>query len=168
MVTKVLCQTTVPKEKRHIIGNTFVRILNDIVCDHLKSNLGQTVFFSQGTAFKVLNMGDPPAKSAESTTNEDAIKTYPQLETKLAKSLQSNDGLSIVEPLKDFYEDEVRVLGRHLDVPSQLLDRHPVPVHGLAMRIICAEKPYKEEDFFATTAMLKVIVNYTVLQKQVS
>ena len=71
--------------------------------------------------------------------------------------------------MKDFYEDEVSVLGRHLDVPShQFLDRHPVPVHGLAMRIICAEKPYKKEDFFATTAMLKVIVNYTPLQKQVS
>ncbi|KAH9393117.1 hypothetical protein TYRP_006228 [Tyrophagus putrescentiae] len=167
MLTKMLCQTTAPEEKRHIIGDTFVRILSDILNDHLKLSPEQKVFFSQGTAFKVLNMGEPPAKSAESTANEDAIKTYPQLETKLAKSLQGNDGLSIVEPLKDFYEDEVRVLGRHLDVPShQFLDRHPVPVHGLAMRIICAEKPYKEEDFFATTAMLKVIVNYTALQKQ--
>ena len=165
----MLCQTTAPEEKRHIIGDTFVRILSDILNDHLKLNPEQKVFFSQGTAFKVLNMGDPSAKSMESTTNEDAIKTYPQLETKLAKSLQGNNGLSIVEPLKDFYEDEVRVLGRHLDVPShQFLDRHPVPVHGLAMRIICAEKPYKEADFFATTAMLKVIVNYTALQKQVS
>ena len=85
----MLCQTTAPEEKRHIIGDTFVRILSDILNDHLKLSPEQKVFFSQGTAFKVLNMGDPLAKSAESTVNEDAIKTYPQLEAKLAKSLQS-------------------------------------------------------------------------------
>jgi GMP synthase (glutamine-hydrolysing) len=45
----------------------------------------------------------------------------------------------IVEPLADFYKDEVRAIGRQLGLPDDLLDRHPFPGPGLAIRCLCSE-----------------------------
>ena len=42
----------------------------------------------------------------------------------------------LIEPLRELFKDEVRALGRHLEVPDQFLKRHPFPGPGLAVRII--------------------------------
>jgi GMP synthase (glutamine-hydrolysing) len=44
----------------------------------------------------------------------------------------------IVEPLASFYKDEVRAIGRQLGLPDALLDRHPFPGPGLAIRCLCS------------------------------
>ena len=46
---------------------------------------------------------------------------------------------SIVEPLADFYKDEVRAIGREMGLAPQLLNRHPFPGPGLAIRCLCAD-----------------------------
>ena len=58
------------------------------------------------------------------SSKADAIKTHHN-DTELVRQLR-RDG-RVVEPLKDFHKDEVRVLGRELGLPCDLVQRHPFP-----------------------------------------
>ncbi len=44
--------------------------------------------------------------------------------------------LKLIEPLRELFKDEVRVLGRELNIPEEIINRHPFPGPGLAIRII--------------------------------
>lgn len=118
------------------------------------------VFLGQGT----LRPDLIESASSLASSKADAIKTHHN-DTELVRKLR-DDG-RVVEPLKDFHKDEVRLLGRDLGLPAELVQRHPFPGPGLAVRIICAEEPYMERDFSETTEVLKVIVNYTVYLQRV-
>ncbi|RWS28159.1 GMP synthase-like protein, partial [Leptotrombidium deliense] len=149
--TKILCQTVHPEEKRAIIGDTFIRISNDIVNElNLKP---EEVFLGQGTLRP--DLIESASKLASSSA--DAIKTHHN-DTELVRKLR--DEGRVVEPLADFHKDEVRALGRDLGLPAELVERHPFPGPGLAVRVICAEEPFIEKDFSETSVLVKVIVNY--------
>ncbi|XP_064642766.1 GMP synthase [glutamine-hydrolyzing]-like [Lineus longissimus] len=149
--TKALNQTTDPEEKRQIIGDTFMRVANEVV-EELKLK-PEDVYLGQGTL-----RPDLIESASELASNKaDAIKTHHN-DTELVRQLRIQG--RVVEPLKDFHKDEVRQIGRDLGLPSELVERHPFPGPGLAIRVLCAEDAYMEKDFTETSIVLKIIVEF--------
>lgn len=139
--TPMLCFATNPEEKRKIIGDTFLKIANETMRE---LNLDpKDVFLAQGT----LRPDLIESASELVSKNADTIKTHHN-DTELVRQLRAAG--RVVEPLKDFHKDEVRKLGRDLGLPDALVERHPFPGPGLAIRILCASEPYMEKDFAET------------------
>ena len=113
---------TDPEEKRKIIGHTFIDVFQETIKKKLKKY--PIKFLAQGTIYP------DRIESAEASKHASKIKSHHNLT--LPKTLN----LKILEPLKDFYKDEVRELGKLLGLPKELLWRHPFPGPGLAVRIV--------------------------------
>lgn len=150
--TKPLNLTTKPEEKRKIIGDTFVR-----VCEEFLRSLDlstKNVFLAQGT----LRPDLIESASSMASMKADAIKTHHN-DTELVRALRQQG--RVIEPLKDFHKDEVRALGVDLGLPQSLVQRHPFPGPGLAIRVICAEEPFIGGDFKETETALGILVNFS-------
>jgi len=134
-----LAGVTDPETKRHIIGEEFVRVQERIIASrHL---LDENWILGQGTIY-------PDTIESGGTKHSDVIKTHHNRVAGIQKLIECG---RIVEPLKSFYKDEVREVGRELELPAELLDRHPFPGPGLAIRCLCsdADAPVREtEDGF--------------------
>lgn len=149
--TQMLCVTVNPEDKRKIIGDVFVKVTNEVIKElNLKS---EDVYLAQGT----LRPDLIESASCLVSSNADTIKTHHN-DTELIRKLR--DAGRVVEPLKDFHKDEVRALGYDLSLPSHLVERHPFPGPGLAIRVLCADEPYIEKDFSETQVIVRVIVDY--------
>ncbi|CAL1295434.1 unnamed protein product [Larinioides sclopetarius] len=156
--TPLLCMTTDPEEKRKIIGDTFMRVANEIIADlNLKP---EETLLGQGT----LRPDLIESASALASCNADAIKTHHN-DTDLVRILRSEG--RVIEPLKDFHKDEVRIMGKDLGLPDEVVQRHPFPGPGLAVRVICAEEPFMDKSFAETSVLVKVVIEYatSVLKK---
>ncbi|MES2971051.1 MAG: gamma-glutamyl-gamma-aminobutyrate hydrolase family protein [Patescibacteria group bacterium] len=117
-----------PQMKRRIIGKTFVDIQNRLI-----SQLGlKEALLLQGTnAADRIESGY--SKGGQHTA---LIKTHHN-QVQEVQDLKSR-GL-LIEPLDELFKDEVRALGRHLGLPSELVNRQPFPGPGLAVRVLCAK-----------------------------
>jgi GMP synthase (glutamine-hydrolysing) len=116
-----------PELKRHIIGEHFVKIQERIIED--RGLLDGRWILGQGTIY-------PDTIESGGTAKAATIKTHHNRVPGIQKLIDA--GL-IVEPLADFYKDEVRAIGRELGLAPQLLDRHPFPGPGLAIRCLCSD-----------------------------
>lgn len=157
-ITKLLSQTLEPEEKRKIIGDVFVKISDEIVAEmNLRPD---EILLAQGT----LRPDLIESASNLASNKADTIKTHHN-DSELIRKLREEG--RVVEPLKDFHKDEVRILGRDLGLPRDLVMRHPFPGPGLAIRVLCAEDPYIERDFSETQVLVKIIVEFDqMLQKK--
>lgn len=116
-----------PEQKRKIIGEEFAHVFADVV-----KKDGPFQWLAQGTLYPdVIESGVSKGPAA-------VIKTHHNVGG-LPKWLQ----LKVIEPLRYLYKDEVRKAARLLDVPDELLKRHPFPGPGLAVRIIGEVTPEK-------------------------
>jgi GMP synthase (glutamine-hydrolysing) len=122
-----LAGITDPEEKRHIIGEEFVRVQERVIA--ARGLLDEQWILGQGTIY-------PDTIESGGTANAALIKTHHNRVAGIQKLIEAG---RIVEPLKSFYKDEVREVGRELGLPSELLDRHPFPGPGLAIRCLCSE-----------------------------
>jgi GMP synthase (glutamine-hydrolysing) len=118
---------TEPERKRHIIGEEFVRVQERIMAERGLAEGSWTL--GQGTIY-------PDTIESGGTANAAVIKTHHNRVAGIRKLMEAG---RIVEPLKSFYKDEVREVGRELGLPSELLERHPFPGPGLAIRCLCSE-----------------------------
>lgn len=122
-----------PEIKRKIIGDTFMRVTQQMVEDlGIKAD---DVFLAQGT----LRPDLIESASKLVSGNAECIKTHHN-DTQLVRQLR--DSGRIIEPLKDYHKDEVRALGTELGLQEDLVWRQPFPGPGLAIRILCANEPY--------------------------
>ncbi len=109
-----------PEEKRKIIGTEFIRVFEDEA-----SKLGDIQYLVQGTLY-------PDVIESVSIKGPSAlIKSHHNV-----GGLPEKMGLKLVEPLRELFKDEVRRVGKELQIPENILKRHPFPGPGLAVRIL--------------------------------
>lgn len=149
--TPLLCHVSDPEDKRRIIGDTFMRVANEVIED-LSLNPDE-VMLGQGT----LRPDLIESASGLASGQADCIKTHHN-DTDLVRQLRAKK--KVVEPLSEFHKDEVRRLGADLGLPSELTQRHPFPGPGLAIRILCAHEAHMEKDFAETQVLCRLVVNF--------
>ena len=110
-----------PEDKRHIIGEEFINVF-----DRAANELGKVDFLAQGTLYP-----DVIESQSSDSKNSATIKTHHNV-----GGLPENMNLSLVEPLRYLFKDEVRDIGKAMGLPDEMLYRHPFPGPGLAIRII--------------------------------
>lgn len=109
---------TDPEAKRRAIGETFIRVFEEVAAAHSDAR-----FLVQGTLYPdVIESGTPDAARIKSHHNVGGLPADMRLE--------------LVEPLRDLFKDEVRAVGEELGLPEEMVWRQPFPGPGLAVRII--------------------------------
>jgi len=109
-----------PERKRRIIGHLFIETF-----DAEAGRLGEVDFLVQGTLY-------PDVIESVSVKGPSAtIKTHHNV-----GGLPERMKLSLIEPLRELFKDEVREVGRRLGLPDSMVGRHPFPGPGLAIRIM--------------------------------
>jgi GMP synthase (glutamine-hydrolysing) len=112
-----------PEEKRRIVGHEFIKVFEEHAM-RLGKKVGIT-YLAQGTIYP-----DRVESAGVSSKATDKIKSHHNL------TLPEKMNLKIIEPLADFYKDEVREIGKSLGVPQSVLSRHPFPGPGLSVRVL--------------------------------
>jgi GMP synthase (glutamine-hydrolysing) len=112
-----------PEQKRMIIGNTFIEVFET-----------ESAKIASGDGFEFLAQGTLYPDVIESTSFKGpsvTIKTHHNV-----GGLPEKMNFKLVEPFRELFKDEVREVGRKLGLPEPLIERHPFPGPGLAVRIL--------------------------------
>ena len=110
-----------PEAKRKIIGNTFIDVFDDE-----SSKLGDVKWLAQGTIYP-----DVIESAGSKHGTAHVIKSHHNV-----GGLPENMKMSLVEPLRELFKDEVRNIGLELGLPKDMIFRHPFPGPGLGVRVL--------------------------------
>lgn len=109
-----------PEQKRKIIGTEFIRVFEEEA-----AKIGDATFLVQGTLYSdVIESGTSDGKVVKSHHN--------------VGGLPDDFSLELIEPFATLFKNEVRNLGELLQIPGEILWRHPFPGPGLAIRLMGA------------------------------
>src|SRR5208282_1408083 len=110
-----------PEKKRKIIGRMFVEVF-----DEEAGKLADVKWLAQGTIYP-----DVIESAGAKTGKAHVIKSHHNV-----GGLPQHMKLKLLEPLRELFKDEVRKLGTALDLPVEMVRRHPFPGPGLGVRIL--------------------------------
>jgi GMP synthase (glutamine-hydrolysing) len=148
-----LAGVTDPQQKRIIIGAEFIAAFKSEA-----SKIKNARFLAQGTLYPdVIESG---AKDGNTAAN---IKLHHNV-----GGLPKELGFELVEPLRDLFKDEVRVVGEYLGLPEAVVWRHPFPGPGLAVRIIGEVTPKRLEVLRAADEILIGEIKAAGLYRKIS
>ncbi len=116
---------TDPEKKRKIIGNEFIKVFEEEA-----ARIGDVGFLVQGTLYP--DVIESVSVRGPSVT----IKSHHNV-----GGLPEHMKLSLIEPLRELFKDEVRKIGSSMGIPDELVWRQPFPGPGLAIRIMGAVSP---------------------------
>ena len=108
-----------PEEKRRIIGAEFINVFKDKAL-----SMGDITYLAQGTIY-------PDVIESGSAQGAAVIKSHHNV-----GGLPEELGFDLIEPLRELFKDEVRLVGAELELPDSILKRQPFPGPGLAVRVI--------------------------------
>ena len=117
---KALINISNPERKRKIIGEVFLQIL-----EKEAREIGDVAYLGQGTIYSDV------IESVSVLKNSHPIKSHHNV-----GGLPQKMRLKVIEPLRTLFKDEVRKVGKILQIDSEILTRHPFPGPGLSIRII--------------------------------
>ena len=109
-----------PEQKRKIIGATFIDVF-----EAEANKIGDVKYLVQGTLYPDV------IESVSVRGPSQTIKSHHNV-----GGLPEKMNLKLIEPLRELFKDEVRIIGRELGVPDEILNRHPFPGPGLAVRVL--------------------------------
>jgi GMP synthase (glutamine-hydrolysing) len=119
-----------PEKKRKIIGKAFVDVF-----EREAAKMRNVKWLAQGTIYP-----DVIESAASKTGKAHLIKSHHNV-----GGLPDSMRLKLVEPLRDLFKDEVRKIGIELGLPHEMVNRHPFPGPGLAVRVLGeVKKEYAE------------------------
>jgi GMP synthase (glutamine-hydrolysing) len=144
----VLAGVTDPEEKRKAIGETFIRVFEEVAREHEDAH-----HLVQGTLYPDI---------IESGTDDAAvIKSHHNV-----GGLPDDMAFELVEPLRLLFKDEVRAVGEELGLPEEIVWRQPFPGPGLAVRIIGEATAERAEILRAADAIVIEEVRRAGLYKE--
>src|SRR5204862_3749528 len=113
-----------PEEKRRIIGEEFIRVF-----EHEAAKLEGAKFLVQGTLYSdVIESGGGVSNGAARIKSHHNVGGLPE-----------RHDFQLIEPLRQLFKDEVRVVAAELGMPDRLVWRQPFPGPGLAIRVVGGE-----------------------------
>ncbi|MBI2196895.1 glutamine-hydrolyzing GMP synthase [Candidatus Daviesbacteria bacterium] len=115
---KALKKVVDPEQKRKAIGKTFIEVFDNV------AKKIYAKFLVQGTIY-------PDVIESAGSKHSQKIKSHHNV-----GGLPEEMNLILIEPLRNFYKDEVRKIGRILGLPDEIIERQPFPGPALAVRII--------------------------------
>jgi GMP synthase (glutamine-hydrolysing) len=150
---KKLAGVTDPQNKRKIIGHEFIEAFKSEA-----RKIPNAKFLAQGTLYPdVIESGSKDGNPAAN------IKLHHNV-----GGLPAELGFELIEPLRDLFKDEVRVVGEYLGLPEDIVWRHPFPGPGLAVRIIGDVTPERLEILRAADEILIDEIKSAGLYRKVS